>query len=611
MTLPMATVSRAGIAEAARAGKVWLRTDKRAVSYADLQKRIGNIAALAAQHGLSIGDRVVIATHDDCEASLLFSALVLNGLTAVNLEPDTGPARAAALVARAAPRLVILDQDIAKKWQLPPATPLIKIVAAATGGGLLGGLLKTRAKEGLAAELERVGEATPPAHIPPETLAYILFTSGTTQQPKGVCISHHALFSHLATLKQVQGLGPHSVILNTLMLSHADGIIQGPVMAFYTQSIVHRPVAFAISTIEQLLDCVYRLRITNMTAVPTMLALMVRLSRNQDDAFKGGDFQLLTSCGAALDVALWEALEAKFGVTILNLYGLTETVTGGVFASAALGTRQPGSIGKPIDCELRLINADGQETPPGGEGELLIRGDLLMSGYFGDAALTREAMDPEGWFHTGDIAAVSPDGIYSICGRKKNIVIRGGLNIQPEEVSEVLALHPAVREALAFGLPDPEWGERLVAVVAADGLSEDELLRFCSGKLEPRKVPSRLVIVEELPKGRSGKVIIEAARTLFEAAALPTCFPAATPKTTLADQETAQARLLAIAASSFRTDPARLTLASVPEDVMGWDSLAHMEFVIALEQAFGINLTPRDVISIDSLGKALALVSPR
>ena len=408
----------------------------------------------------------------------------------------------------------------------------------------------------------------------------------------------------------MQGIGPQSAILNTLMLSHADGMIQGPVMAFHAQATLHRPLAFAINTIEQLLDSVYQLRITHMIAVPTMLALIVRLSRNQDDAFKGGDFQLMISCGAALEAALWEAVEAKFGINLINLYGLTETVAGGVFAGATLGTRVPGSIGRPVDCELRIIDAEGQDVPQGGEGELLIRGDLLMSGYFGDEALTREAIEADGWFHTGDIATLSSDGIYTICGRKKNIVIRGGLNIQPEEVAEVLALHPAVREALAFGLPDADWGERLVALVAADGVSEDELLRFCGEKIEPRKVPSRIVIAAELPKGRSGKIIIDAARALFEAACAGagSSQPVAQPDAASAD---AGERLLAIAASSFRADRARLTLASVPDDVMGWDSLAHMEFIIAIEQAFGVSLTPREVISIDSLAKALALVAPR
>ena len=607
-TFPMAIDSRAGIAAAARAGKAWLRTDKRVVNYAELQKRIGSIAALAASRGLAIGDRVVVATRDDCEAALLFSALVLNGLTAVNLEPDTGPERARSLVARAAASLIILDRDIAAKWQLPADAAIIEIVTAVAGGGLLGGLLKTRAKEGLAADLERLGEAAQPAEIPPETLAYILFTSGTTQQPKGVCISHRALFGHLATLARVHGIGPQSMILNTLMLSHADGMIQGPVMAFYSQAVLQRPLAFAINTIERLLDSVYRLRITHMVIVPTMLALMVRLSRNQDDAFKGGDFQLMISCGAALEAALWEAAEAKFGVSIINLYGLTETVVGGVFAGAAVGINQKGCIGRPIDCELRIIDAQGADVPQGGEGELLMRGDSLMSGYFGDEALTREAIEADGWFHTGDIATVSPDGIYTICGRKKNIVIRGGLNIQPEEVAEVLALHPAVRDALAFGLPDADWGERLVALVAAEGVSEDELLRFCGDRIEPRKVPSRIVIAAELPKGRSGKVIIDAAKALFDVTAEAGTGQPIAAKGAVAD---AEERVLTLAASSFRTERSRLTLASVPEDVLGWDSLAHMEFVIVLEQAFGVSLTPREVISIDSLGKALALVAPR
>ena len=593
------------IAAAAREGKTWIRAETRVIAYAELHGRIGAIAALATDRGLGIGDRIVVATRDDAEAALLFAALILNGLTAINLEPDTGVERAVALIARADPALMILDRDIAAKWALPGNRPLLEIVKPAAGKGLLGGLLKSRPQEGLAAELARVGFAASPAAIPAETLAYILFTSGTTREPKGVCISHRALFGHLATLSRVYGYDPASVILNTLMLSHADGMIQGPVIAFYNQATLQRPVSFAIGNIERLLDCVYQLRVTHMVAVPTMLALMVRLSRNQDDAFQGGEFRLLVSCGAALEPALWEAVEAKFGVSLINVYGLTETVVGGVFAGAVIDSRVPGSIGRPIDCELRIVDDAGQDADDGQPGELLMRGSLLMSGYFAAEELTREVIDGDGWLHTGDIAVRGANGLYAICGRKKNIVIRGGLNIHPEEVAEVLALHPAVRDALAFGVPDADWGERLVAIVAADAVAADDLLRFCSDRIEPRKVPSRILVVDALPKGRSGKIAIAAARALFDDA---DGIAAAAPAAGAVD---AEARLIALAARCFRTDAARLTLASGPEDMVGWDSLAHMEFVVAVETEFGINLTPRQVIAIDSLGKALAFATQR
>lgn len=606
---------RSRIATAARSGKLWLQTDRRMVSYAELDKRIALMAALAGDRGLRPGDRVAIATGDDAESSLLFAALIFNGLTVVILEPENGPERARNLVNKAAPALVIIDAALAAHWQLPAAVPAIPIVAQASGGGLLGGLLKPRAKSGLAAELDRLKEADPPENIPDNTLAYIMFTSGTTQAPKGVCISHHALFSHLETLSRVYGYDADSVILNTLMLSHADGMIQGPLIALYNLAQIQRPVAFAINTIEPLLDAVYRLRVTHMVVVPTILALMARLSQDQDDAFKGGDFKLLLCCGAALDAGLWQHVEQKFAVNLINMYGLTETVAGGVFAGAAVGAPVPGTIGRPIDCELRIVDDAGQDVAKGADGELLMRGDLLMSGYFDAEELTREAIDPEGWFHTGDIANQGADGLYRISGRKKNIIIRGGLNIHPEEVSDVLANHPTVREAVAFGVADPDWGERLIAVVVADAVNEDDLLRYCAEALDVRKVPSRIVIAEALPRGRSGKVVIEAARALYEAAKNGGTQTNSDGRTTAGKNagggDDAEQRLFAVAARCFHVDATRLTASSRPVDVVGWDSLAHMDFVIALEQEFGVILGPREVMALDSLGKALALVAPR
>ncbi len=174
-------------------------------------------------------------------------------------------------------------------------------------------------------------------------------------------------------------------------------------------------------------------------------------------------------------------------------------------------------------------------------------------------------------------------------------------------MTEVLQRHPQVREAITFGVPDPVWGETVVAlVVAAPVLMASDLLTFCSGRLEPRKVPSVIELVGELPRGRSGKVMLEAARELFhqkQADAAPAAF-APDRHADLA------ARIIGIAADCFKADRAKLTLLSTPGDVPGWDSLAHMELVSALEQEFHIELAARDIMALDRLDKVLALVRP-
>jgi long-chain acyl-CoA synthetase len=381
-------------------------------------------------------------------------------------------------------------------------------------------------------------------------------------------------------------------------------MIQGPMLSLVNGALLLRPMKFEVSAIPALLDTVYRARVTHMVAVPTMLSLILKLTTPDEDSFRGGDFRLLVSCGAALDGWLWEEFESKLGACIINVYGLTETVAGGIFAGDIVGSRRPGTIGVPIDCDVRIVDGENADVPVEAAGELCIRGDLVMSGYFNAPELTREVLNGEDWLYTGDLARRSKDGFLTICGRKKNIVIRGGYNIHPEEVSEVLGQHSSVNDAVAFGVADPDWGERLVAMVGGRDVSETDLIAFSSERLEPRKVPSRIVVVDELPKGRSGKPNIPEVRALFDE--LEKGAPASNGQ---GGVQGAGQRILAIAERCFRTSQKSMSLTSSPDDVLGWDSMAHMEFVIGLEDEFGMKLSPREVMSIDRLDKALALVS--
>jgi len=593
------------ICSAALAGKPWLLTERRTVGFGALRARIEGIAGLLRERQISVGDRVVIASRDDAETSLLFVALVCNGITVVNLDPETSVERAQSLIRRADPRLLLLDRELALTWSasgLPGV--LIEIVTpVASSGKLLGRLLgKAASLQGLHALLAETTPQPPPSTLDGEMLAYILFTSGTTDQPKGVCISHRALFAHLATLSRCYGYDASSRILNTLMLSHTDGMTQGPMIAFYNGIPVHRPLRFEVTRIEPLLDAIYQLRISHMIAVPTMLSLILRLGMDQRDAFRGGDFRLLVSCAAQLEKKLWQEFQSVFNVPIVNVYGLTETVTGGVFAGPDAMTGVPGSIGKPMDCELRIVDSQGEDVVPGDAGELLMHGDLLMSGYFGDADLSAATLRDD-WLHTGDLVRCDEAGLYWIIGRIKNIIIRGGYNISPEEIVEVLQRHPQVREAFAFGMPDPVWGEVVAALVAVELPLDAEVLRaHCGEYLELWKVPARIQLVDALPRGRSGKVMLEAAKTMFDDAT-------ATSGPAIASAVDVVGRLLRVAATSFKVESGTLGLHSTPQEVVGWDSLAHMELVSAIESEFGVHLSARDIMALDRLDKALDMVT--
>ena len=589
------------LGESAVARQPWLVGEDKPISFGELRNRIELMAGLLKSSAIGEGERIVIATRSDGEAAQLFIALIVNGVTAVNLDPDTGPERARSLLHKASPRLVIADREVLARWGIADSgSEIIEIVAAPKKSLFANFLDRAPAKEGLHALLAEQAPIAPRSSIDPETLAYIMFTSGTTDQPKGVCISHRALFAHLATLSRRYQYGPASRIMNTLMLAHADGMIQGPVIAFFNAIPVFRPLRFEISAIERILDAIYQLRITHLIAVPTMLALIHRLGLEHRDAFQGGDFKLLVSCGAQLEAVLCEAFESTFSVPIVNVYGLTETVVGGLFSGPDGLSRMPGSIGIPEDCEARIVNENARAAGETEAGELLLRGDLVMSGYFEAPDMTAQVLN-DGWLRTGDFARRDADGRYWITGRIKNIIIRGGYNIHPEEITEVLQRHPQVQEAFTLGAADPIWGETVVSiVVAGERLTNEELLSYCSRQLEPRKVPSRIVRVASLPRGVSGKVQVERARELLQSTAVPMLHdPPGSDATN---------HLLGIAASVFKTDRSALTLASTPRDVPGWDSLSHLELVSALEKEFSLRLTARDIMSFDRLDKALSFI---
>lgn len=598
------------IASPALARQAWLTTERQTYRFADLDLRIRQIAGLRRELGLATGDRVLLGSRDDAELALLFVAAVCNGLTAAMIDADTGAERAASLIRNADPRLCLVDSALAARWlpDGPQDRLLIEITPEPPAAGLDRLMRRAPPRGGLHARLAGVPPAEPPADLPPETLAYLLFTSGTTDQPKGVAISHRALFAHLATLARRYGYTPGSRILNPLMLSHTDGIIQGPAMAFFAGIGVWRPMRFEVGRIEALLDAIYRLRITHFVTVPTMMALLLRLGLERRDAFQGGDFRLLISCGAQLEARLCEDFESAFQVPIINVYGLTETVTGGVFSGPDAPSRKPGSIGLPEDCKLRIADAEGRPCADGETGELLMRGALLMSGYHGQPEATAAVLR-DGWFHTGDLARRDPQGHYWILGRSKNLILRGSYSIHPEEVTEALQRHPAVHEAATFGIPDPVWGETVgCLVVAAAGTAEETLRAHCEALLEPHKRPGHLHLVEALPRGRSGKLLqADARQQLLDAIAGARAAPARTAAA-VADSRDLTDRLLAVAAASFRVPAGRLALHLGPEQLPGWDSLAHMEFVVALETEFGVQLSPRDILDITRLDQALEKV---
>ena len=339
----------------------------------------------------------------------------------------------------------------------------------------------------------------------PDDTAVLLYTSGTTGRPKGAELSQGNLASNAyVTVRTLLHLGPEDVVLGALPLFHSFGQTCGLNSAVSVGACLTLLPRFDPG---KALEVLQRDRVTVFEGVPTMYAAM--LNHPQRDAYDLSALRVCISGGAAMPVEVMRAFEEAFGATILEGYGLSETSPVASFNHPDR-ERRPGSIGTPIEgVEMRLVGLDGGEVPQGEVGEVAIRGDNIMKGYWGNPDATAAAI-PDGWFRTGDMGRQDEDGYYYIVDRKKDLIIRGGYNVYPREIEEVLYEHPDVAEAAVVGVAHPTLGEEVAAAVAlkpgATATVED-LQEHVKRQVANYKYPRHLWLVEALPKGPTGKIL--------------------------------------------------------------------------------------------------------
>jgi long-chain acyl-CoA synthetase len=335
--------------------------------------------------------------------------------------------------------------------------------------------------------------------------AVILYTSGTTGQPKGAELTHENLLRNVeVTGSTLLRLDENDVIFGGLPLFHSFGqtvALNCAVAAGASLSLLPRFDA------EQALRILVRDAVTIVAAVPTMYGQLLQAAMQASEL--PGRMRLCVSGGAALPVQLLHRFEAKFGVAILEGYGLSETSPVACFNHPGQG-RKAGSIGTPIEgVEMRVIAPDGAELGTDTVGEIAIRGHNIMKSYWNRPEATAEAI-VDGWFRSGDLGRRDSDGYYYIVDRTKDMVIRGGFNVYPREVEEVLYEHPAVAEAAVLGMAHRTLGEEVVAVVAlrpGATATPEELREHVKSQLAAYKYPRHVWLVDALPKGPTGKIL--------------------------------------------------------------------------------------------------------
>ena len=336
-----------------------------------------------------------------------------------------------------------------------------------------------------------------------EDTAVLIYTSGTTGTPKGAELSHENLLSNVETcLDSLIEIGDDDVVLGALPFFHSFGqtcALNACIKAGGTLTLIPR------FDPDNALEIIERDKVTIFEGVPTMYVAMLGSEKQADTS----SLRLCVSGGSAMPGEVLRAFEEKFDAQILEGYGLSETSPVASFNHPDK-ERKVGSIGTPIKgVEMKVVDDDGNDVPQGEVGEIVIKGPNVMKGYWGKPDATAETIR-DGWFHTGDMAKVDDDGYFFIVDRKKELILRGGYNVYPREVEEVLYEHPAVAEVAVVGFPDDKMGEEVGAAVvlkSGESIEEDELRSYAKEQLANYKYPRKIWFPDELPKGATGKIL--------------------------------------------------------------------------------------------------------
>jgi len=356
-------------------------------------------------------------------------------------------------------------------------------------------------REYLRARLSRT--PTPPK-TSPDDFAAIVYTSGSTGQPKGVCLSYHNFLSNCRAAIEHFQLSADDQLLGTIPPFHVFGLTATTFLPVVLGAAITYIPRFSPQAVYK---AIYENNLSLILAIPSMYAALARLKTLDPARF--ASVKLAVSGGEPLPRCVYDAVLERTGMPLIEGYGMTET-------SPIISANQPwahrvGTVGRPLPgVEVQVRDPTGQPLDPGQEGELCVRGPLVMQGYFNRPAETVAVVDQNGWLRTGDIVRVDGDGFISITGRAKDMIIVGGENVFPREVESVLEQHPAVAEAAVIGQSDPSRGEVIVAFVTLEdhaAIRPDELRGFCRDRLAGYKIPRDVFIVDDLPRGPTGKIL--------------------------------------------------------------------------------------------------------
>lgn len=460
------------------------------LTFGELRTLIGATHRQLAARGIGPGDRVGIVLPNGPEMAAAFLA-VASGMSAAPLNPAYRKAEYDFYLSDLKPKLVLVEKGAdnpVRQSAMELGIPIAEL----------------QVEEGAPAGMFRLWQKEADAVLPSQHQeALVLHTSGTTSRPKVVPLSQANLFASARNIAATLELTPADCCLNIMPLFHIHGLI-GVLLSSMSAgaSVCCTPGFNALRFFAWAEEA----RPSWYSAVPTMHQAILQRSERNPDAVARLQLRLIRSSSASLPPPVFKALRDTFNCPVIEAYGMTEAAH--QMASNPLSKQKPGFVGQAAGPQIRILDQIGNVLPAGTEGEVCIRGENVTAGYENNPA-ANAASFTDGWFRTGDQGFFDDEGYLKISGRIKEIINRGGEKVSPLEVEDVLTEHPSIRQVVVFGMPHASLGEEVAAAaVLCDGasLTIGEVQAFAAGRLAQFKLPKKLVVLDELPKGATGKI---------------------------------------------------------------------------------------------------------
>jgi long-chain acyl-CoA synthetase len=476
--------------------KVFLfsEVDGRKYSYAEFDAAVNRAARLLLSHGVEKGAVVSLLLPNSAEYLIAYFACFKLGALASPINSLLKPQEMAYVINHSEAKALLVHSEF-----------LPKIEEARAQLSSLGAVIEfddeRRATAAFAETIE-----LPPRQIEKDDVAFIIYTSGTTGKPKGCLLTHGNLLANARQITAWLKFTERDRLLIVMPLFHVNAVMVATLAPLYANGSTVVTTKFSV---KRFWHIVSDYEVTSFGSVATMLSLLVNTYPQGVPAGLRTSQLRFALCGSApVPAEVLKRFEETFDCLVIEGYGMSESTCRSTF-NPPDERRRPGSCGLPIGNEMKIVDDDGADVADGQLGEIVLRGENILKGYFKNEEATAQAFRG-GWFHTGDVGYRDADGFYYIVDRKSDMIIRAGENIYPREIDEVLYGHEAVGAAATIGVPDALYGEEVVAfVVFKEGarVTEEELLSFCRERLADYKCPKSVRFVADIPKGPTGKLL--------------------------------------------------------------------------------------------------------